>query len=69
MDDDPPDGYMVMEGDSITLRCRATGIPEPKVEWRREDNKNIVLRYTNSNGMLQKTGKLSPTCTGQIELK
>ncbi|KAI5708477.1 hypothetical protein M8J77_023403 [Diaphorina citri] len=55
MDDDPPDGYMVMEGDSITLRCRATGIPEPKVEWRREDNKNIVLRYTNSNGMLQKT--------------
>uniref|UniRef100_A0A8D8X7W4 Neurotrimin n=1 Tax=Cacopsylla melanoneura TaxID=428564 RepID=A0A8D8X7W4_9HEMI len=58
LDDDPPDGYMVMEGDSITLRCRATGVPDPKVEWKREDNKNIVLRYTNPNGVMQKTERL-----------
>ncbi|KAL1449078.1 hypothetical protein WDU94_000313, partial [Cyamophila willieti] len=58
LDDDPPDGYMVMEGDSITLQCKATGIPEPKVEWKREDNRNIVLRYTNPNGVQTKTERL-----------
>lgn len=32
------------EGDSVELTCTATGVPEPTVNWRREDNKDIVIR-------------------------
>ncbi|KAG4080629.1 hypothetical protein HA402_013159 [Bradysia odoriphaga] len=32
------------EGGQITLVCIATGVPEPSVQWRREEGKDIVLR-------------------------
>ncbi|XP_043066371.1 lachesin [Drosophila bipectinata] len=32
------------EGGSIALECSATGVPEPKVQWRREAGKDIILR-------------------------
>lgn len=32
------------EGGSIKLRCVATGVPEPNVTWKRENNSPIVLR-------------------------
>lgn len=32
------------EGGSISLVCSATGVPEPKVQWRREDGKDIIFR-------------------------
>ncbi|XP_034134798.1 lachesin [Drosophila guanche] len=32
------------EGGSIVLVCSATGVPEPKVQWRRETGKDIILR-------------------------
>ncbi|KAH8391712.1 hypothetical protein KR009_008105 [Drosophila setifemur] len=32
------------EGGSISLVCSATGLPEPKVQWRREAGKDIILR-------------------------
>ncbi|CAH1378257.1 unnamed protein product [Tenebrio molitor] len=35
---------VAVESGTITLRCYATGVPEPKVLWRREDGGNIVLR-------------------------
>ncbi|XP_070140681.1 lachesin isoform X2 [Drosophila kikkawai] len=35
------------EGGSISLICSATGVPEPKVQWRREDGKDIILRAEN----------------------
>ena len=31
----------VMEGDTATLECYASGVPEPNITWRREDN-NIL---------------------------
>ncbi|XP_041451214.1 limbic system-associated membrane protein isoform X2 [Drosophila obscura] len=32
------------EGGSIILVCSATGVPEPRVQWRRETGKDIILR-------------------------
>ncbi|OTF71561.1 hypothetical protein BLA29_009945 [Euroglyphus maynei] len=32
---------VVRENQNLTLRCKARGHPEPKLTWRREDNKPI----------------------------
>ncbi|XP_050065335.1 lachesin-like [Aphis gossypii] len=37
-------GSAAMEGGTIRLRCRSTGKPEPKVHWKRKDNRHIVIR-------------------------
>ena len=34
---------VVREGRNVTLKCAATGTPEPTITWRREDNRNFVL--------------------------
>ncbi|XP_043259046.1 lachesin-like [Colletes gigas] len=34
---------VVREGSNVTLRCAATGTPEPKVSWRREAGGTITL--------------------------
>lgn len=31
----------VREGSDVSLRCRASGSPPPKIKWRREDQKDI----------------------------
>ena len=33
---------VVQEGDNVTLTCKASGHPRPKITWRREDGQNIV---------------------------
>ncbi|KAM0726318.1 Lachesin [Formica fusca] len=35
---------MVGEGGQVKLTCRARGVPEPRVSWRREDGRNIIIR-------------------------
>lgn len=42
------------EGGVIQLICSATGIPEPTVQWNREDGKDIILR---SESTREKQGK------------
>ncbi|CAK9833781.1 Ntm [Anthophora retusa] len=34
---------VVREGSNVTLRCAATGSPEPSIAWRREDGQLILL--------------------------
>lgn len=34
---------IVREGSNVTLRCRATGSPEPTVKWKRDDNAKINI--------------------------
>lgn len=53
LSDQSSDGGVALEGGSIRFRCKATGVPDPTVQWRREDSKNIVLRH---EGGREKTG-------------
>lgn len=46
-------GSAAMEGGTIRLRCRSTGKPEPKVHWKRKDNRHIIIR---SDGAREKQG-------------
>ncbi|KAH9420910.1 hypothetical protein DERP_001344, partial [Dermatophagoides pteronyssinus] len=40
---------VVRENQNLTLRCKARGHPEPKLTWRREDNKPIEYGNWQSN--------------------
>ncbi|XP_056645667.1 lachesin-like [Diorhabda sublineata] len=44
-DNEPNDVTEAVEGGTIRLKCKATGVPEPTVAWRREDGSNIILRH------------------------
>lgn len=33
----------VREGSDVSLRCVASGSPEPEITWRREDNQEITI--------------------------
>ena len=39
----PSKPIVVNEGDNVRLRCGATGIPRPSVEWRKLDGSVIPL--------------------------
>ncbi|CAG9862810.1 unnamed protein product [Phyllotreta striolata] len=36
-----------LEGGTINLKCKAIGVPEPTITWRREDGNNIIIRQEN----------------------
>lgn len=36
---------MAIEGGIIRLKCKAVGVPDPTVSWKRQDGRNIVLRH------------------------
>ncbi|XP_060537057.1 lachesin-like [Cylas formicarius] len=44
-DNESSESSGVVEGGTIRLRCRATGVPLPTVNWKREDGKNIIIRH------------------------
>ncbi|XP_044574320.1 lachesin-like isoform X2 [Cotesia glomerata] len=52
---------MVSEGSQVKLTCRAKGVPLPRVNWKREDAKNIVIRepVVASNGQKSKVSSVS----------
>ncbi|XP_032670656.1 lachesin-like [Odontomachus brunneus] len=46
----------VGEGGQVKLTCRARGVPAPRVSWRREDGKNIIIREQSAvSGQNQKS--------------
>ncbi|XP_049581237.1 leucine-rich repeat and fibronectin type III domain-containing protein 1 [Syngnathus scovelli] len=45
----------VMEGQGVTLKCKAVGDPEPKIHWRSPDGK---LVHNNSRTILYENGTL-----------
>ncbi|CAG9796683.1 unnamed protein product [Diatraea saccharalis] len=40
---------MVPEGGTVKVSCRAKGMPEPRVMWRREDGTDIVIKDNHGN--------------------
>uniref|UniRef100_A0A1A9Z6V7 Ig-like domain-containing protein n=1 Tax=Glossina pallidipes TaxID=7398 RepID=A0A1A9Z6V7_GLOPL len=43
----------VQEGEDATLTCKATGNPQPRVTWRREDGEMILLRKSGSRELMR----------------
>lgn len=39
---------MIPEGGTARVSCRARGMPEPRIMWRREDGDDIIIR--NAHG-------------------
>lgn len=48
---EPPTDVTVSEGDDVTLKCGATGDPEPVLTWRREDGAAFSLNHTQGKKM------------------
>jgi hypothetical protein len=48
---------VALEGSNLQMKCKATGLPDPTVVWRREDSKNIILRADGSRDKQSKTLK------------
>ena len=40
--DDENNDVSVNEGDNVTLTCKATGKPVPRIVWRRDDGQNLI---------------------------
>ena len=39
-----------MEGETVTLRCEATGYPQPKVYWKREGKGQKIVILDRNTG-------------------
>ncbi|XP_046836037.1 lachesin-like isoform X1 [Vespa crabro] len=52
MDDESANGLVTQEGGNLRLRCIATGLPKPTVNWKREDGRKIVLREDGKKQVL-----------------
>ncbi|XP_065567002.1 lachesin-like isoform X2 [Artemia franciscana] len=54
LDDETPSEVTVKEGESVRLTCKANGQPQPKITWRREDQKELTeVRFKDEKGSWQ----------------
>ncbi|KOX68288.1 hypothetical protein WN51_07969 [Melipona quadrifasciata] len=44
VDDESANGMVTHEGGEVKLKCNTTGSSKPTVTWKREDDRNIILR-------------------------
>ena len=54
--DSSPSTVNIRENYNASLSCKATGIPDPEIIWKREDGRKIVLKRKKKEG---KRGKNS----------
>ena len=59
-----PSTVNIRENYNASLICKATGTPEPKITWKREDGKKIVIKRKKNNG---RKGKLVLTVELNLE--
>ncbi|XP_014473731.1 PREDICTED: lachesin-like isoform X2 [Dinoponera quadriceps] len=53
----------VGEGGQVKLTCRARGVPAPRVSWRREDGRNIIIREQSAVSGQNQKSHVSTTVT------
>lgn len=44
INEDTSEDMVVTEGENVTLWCKATGHPPPRISWKREDSHPIIIR-------------------------
>ena len=49
---------VVKEGSSVNFTCEAIGAPEPKIRWKREDNKHIMYDAGKGNSFVLQIWKI-----------
>ncbi|XP_076174215.1 lachesin [Ptiloglossa arizonensis] len=57
--EDTSSDVMIPEGGQVKLTCRAKGVPPPRVSWRREDGKNIIIRKPFAGSALNQKSHVS----------
>ncbi|KAK0168928.1 hypothetical protein PV327_002684 [Microctonus hyperodae] len=63
--DETSGDVMIGEGGQVKLICRAKGVPQPRVNWRREDGKDIIIRESVSVSNGQKSKSELATAIGE----
>ncbi|KAK0081797.1 hypothetical protein PV325_011546 [Microctonus aethiopoides] len=63
--DETSGDVMIGEGGQVKLICRAKGVPQPRVNWRREDGKDIIIRESVSVSNGQKSKSKLATAIGE----
>ena len=48
--DSSPSTVNIRENYNASLSCKATGIPDPEIIWKREDGRKIVLKRKKKEG-------------------
>jgi len=53
--DSSPSTVNIRENYNASLSCKATGIPDPEIIWKREDGRKIVLKRKKKEGKREKS--------------
>ena len=60
INDESSGDVMVPEGGVVKLTCKARGIPEPRITWRREDGGDIIVKEAGPQGAKIRSKFLTP---------